>query len=90
MSRLPDRTVTVRTGLDQDGLERLPGVLRVSREHELVTIQTHSPEDLLRVLLDRDPQLSGLRVQDAGLAEAVLALTADGELPERTQEGRTA
>lgn len=79
VSRLPDRTVTVRTTLDQDGLERLPGVLRLGREHGLVTIQTRSPEDLLRVLLARDPQVSELRVRDAGLEEAVVALTDGGE-----------
>ncbi|GAA1941013.1 ABC transporter ATP-binding protein [Kitasatospora viridis] len=79
VSRLPDRTVTVRTGLDQQALERLPGVLRIGREHDLVTLQTHSPERLLRVLLDQDPGVSELRVQDAGLAEAVVALTSHEE-----------
>jgi ABC-2 type transport system ATP-binding protein len=74
VSRLPDRTVTARTGLDQGELERLPGVLSVGYQHDLVKIQTRSPEDLLRVLLDRDPELSDLRVQDAGLEEAVVAL----------------
>ncbi|MFJ9629548.1 ABC transporter ATP-binding protein [Streptomyces sp. NPDC091280] len=80
VSRLPDRTVTARTGLAQAELERLPGVLSVTREHDLVKIQTRSPEDLLRVLLDRDPALSELRVQDAGLEEAVVALTDDEEI----------
>lgn len=80
VSRLPDRTVTARTGLAQDELERLPGVLSVRHEHDLVKIQTRSPEDLLRVLLDRDPELSELRVQDAGLEEAVVALTGDEEV----------
>jgi ABC-2 type transport system ATP-binding protein len=74
-SRLPDRTVTARTGLDLAELGRLPGVLSVTPDHELVRIQTRSPEALLRVLLDRDPALSDLRVADAGLAEAVMALT---------------
>ncbi|MFE2407265.1 ABC transporter ATP-binding protein [Kitasatospora sp. NPDC059408] len=90
VSRLPDRTVTVRTGLDRDALERLPGVLRVGRERDLVTIQTRSPEDLLRVLLDRDPGLSDLRVQDAGLEEAVVALTGDRGPSECAQEGPAA
>ncbi|MFJ5306826.1 ABC transporter ATP-binding protein [Streptomyces sp. NPDC088350] len=80
VSRLPDRTVTARTGLSQAELERLPGVLSVTHEHDLVKIQTRSPEDLLRVLLDRDPALSELRVQDAGLEEAVVALTDDEEV----------
>ena len=80
VSRLPDRTVTVRTGLDQDDLRRLPGVLSVKEEHELMKIQTRSPEDLLRVLLDRDRELSQLRVEDAGLEEAVVALTDGAEV----------
>jgi ABC-2 type transport system ATP-binding protein len=80
VSRLPDRTVTARTGMDRAELERLPDVLSVRHEHDLVKIQTRSPEDLLRVLLDRDPALSELRVQDAGLEEAVVALTAGEEM----------
>ena len=80
VSRLPDRTVTVKTGLDLAELGQLPGALSVTRDHELVKIQTHSPEDLLRVLLDRDPALSDLRVEDAGLEEAVVALTEAAEV----------
>ncbi|GGN26383.1 ABC transporter ATP-binding protein [Streptomyces fuscichromogenes] len=80
VDRLPDRTVTARTGIASAELERLPGVLSVRREHDLTRIQTRSPEDLLRVLLARDPGLSELRVQDAGLEEAVVALTGDEEM----------
>ncbi|WP_043173381.1 ABC transporter ATP-binding protein [Streptomyces sp. NRRL B-24484] len=79
VARLPDRTVTVRTRLDPREVERLPGALSVTAEQELIRIRTRSPEDLLRVLLDRDEQLSELRVQDAGLEEAVLALTDTAE-----------
>ncbi|MFE7117733.1 ABC transporter ATP-binding protein [Streptomyces sp. NPDC057654] len=75
VARLPDRTVIARTRLDPREIEQLPGVLSVAPEHELLKIQTRSPEDLLRLLLDRDPELSELRVQDAGLEEAVFALT---------------
>ncbi|MCU7826889.1 ABC transporter ATP-binding protein [Kitasatospora sp. DSM 101779] len=75
VARLPDRTVTVRTRLDRRELELLPGVLSVAADHDLVRIQTRAPEELLRALLDRDERLSELRVQDAGLEEAVLALT---------------
>ncbi|WP_037609134.1 ABC transporter ATP-binding protein [Streptacidiphilus rugosus] len=79
VSRLPDRTVTVSTRLDRRELESLPGVLSVTAEHGLTRIQTRSPEDLLRALLARDEQVSELRVQDAGLEEAVLALTDEAE-----------
>jgi ABC-2 type transport system ATP-binding protein len=58
----------------------MPGVLSVTQDHDLIKIQTRSPEDLLRVLLDRDPALSDLRVEDAGLEEAVVALTNGAEV----------
>ena len=80
VSRLPDRTVTAKTGLGDEELEQLPGVLSVTRDHDRVKLQTRSPEDLLRVLLDRDPALSDLRVEDAGLEEAVVALTDAAEV----------
>jgi ABC-2 type transport system ATP-binding protein len=80
VSRLPDRTVTVKTGLGHDELAAMPRVLSVTRDHDLIKIQTRSPEDLLRVLLDRDPALSDLRVEDAGLEEAVVALTDGAEV----------
>jgi ABC-2 type transport system ATP-binding protein len=80
VSRLPDRTVTVQTGLGRDELAAMPGVLSVTQDHDLIKIQTRSPEDLLRVLLDRDPALSDLRVEDAGLEEAVVALTDGAEV----------
>ncbi|KOG92012.1 ABC transporter ATP-binding protein [Streptomyces varsoviensis] len=83
VARLPDRTVTARTRLGRGELERLPGVLSVTPEHDhLVKIQTRAPEELLRVLLDRDPDLSELRVRDAGLEEAVFALTDGGTAEE--------
>jgi ABC-2 type transport system ATP-binding protein len=81
VARLPDRIVTVKTSLDQGELERLPGVLSIRPEYDLVQIQTRSPEHLLRVLLDRDPSLSDLRVQDAGLEKAVMGLTESAEVP---------
>ncbi|QWF82570.1 ABC transporter ATP-binding protein [Amycolatopsis sp. CA-230715] len=75
VGRLPDRTVTARTGLGRERLVRLPGVVSVDREGEHVRLTTRSPETLLRVLLAEDPGLSELRVEGAGLEDAVLALT---------------
>ena len=40
---------------------------------------TTQPEDLVRVLLARDEALADLTVVAAGLEEAFLALTRDGE-----------
>ncbi|SFA74415.1 ABC-2 type transport system ATP-binding protein [Amycolatopsis marina] len=72
---LPDRTVVARTSLDLDRLRALPGVVAARRDAEYVRLSTRSPEDLLRVLLAEDHQLSDLRVEGAGLEEAVVALT---------------
>jgi len=75
ITRLPDRTVVVRTGMDHDRLRRLPGVMSISVDGELVRLQTRTPEALLRILLADDPDLADLRVETAGLEEAVIGLT---------------
>jgi ABC-2 type transport system ATP-binding protein len=75
IARLPDRTVIVRTAVDHDRLATLPGVLSTSVDGELVRLRTRTPEALLRVLLAQDPGLADLRVETAGLAEAVIGLT---------------
>lgn len=75
VSRLPDRTITARTDLDDERLTALPEVASFEREGELVRIGTRHPERLLRALLAEDPALTGLRVEGAGLEEAVVALT---------------
>jgi ABC-2 type transport system ATP-binding protein len=73
-TRLPDRTVTARTALDDGRLARLPGVVSVERDGAVARLGTRSPEDLLRVLLAEDPALADLRVEGARLEEAVVAL----------------
>ncbi|WP_116050732.1 ABC transporter ATP-binding protein [Amycolatopsis palatopharyngis] len=72
---LPDRTVVARTLLDLDRLRALPGVVAARGGGEHVRLSTRTPEDLLRVLLAEDPALADLRVEGAGLEEAVDALT---------------
>jgi ABC-2 type transport system ATP-binding protein len=75
VDRLPDRTVIARTSLGQERLAALPGVVSARTEGEHVRLGTRTPEALLRVLLAADPELSDLRVEGAGLAEAVVGLT---------------
>ncbi len=72
--RLPDRTVTLRTGLPAERLRRLPGALAVGREGNRVRITTRAPEALLRQLLAEDPTAEGLLVEGANLEQAVIAL----------------
>jgi ABC-2 type transport system ATP-binding protein len=73
---LPDRTVIATTLLDDARLLALPGVLSMSRESSLVRLRTRTPEAALRVLLAEDPTLRDLRVEHAGLEEAVVSIGA--------------
>jgi ABC-2 type transport system ATP-binding protein len=49
--------------------------MSTSVEGELVRLRTRTPEALLRTLLAEDPDLTDLRVETAGLEEAVVGLT---------------
>lgn len=74
-ARIPDRTVIARTDVPEVELRALPSVVSFGYDGVYVRIGTREPERLLRVLLDRDPALSDLRVEGAGLEEAVVGLT---------------
>jgi ABC-2 type transport system ATP-binding protein len=65
------------TSLDMARLLEIPGVINVKQEREVVEIQAREAETVIRVLLARDPNLSGLEIIAAGLEEAFLALTQD-------------
>ncbi len=73
---LPDRTVIATTALTDAALLALPGVLSMSREGTRVRLRTRAPEAALRVLLVEDPALADLRVEHAGLEEAVVSIGA--------------
>jgi ABC-2 type transport system ATP-binding protein len=74
---LPDRTITASTGLDDEALQALPGVSSMRREGTRVTVATAAPEDVLRRWLVQDGSLSDLRVEGAGLEQALFMLTGD-------------
>jgi ABC-2 type transport system ATP-binding protein len=76
-ARLADRTITARTPLGLDELRALPGVLTVDRDGDRVRVTSSEPERVLRAWLPRDPGLADLRVEGAGLEQALLALTED-------------
>ncbi len=59
-------------------LRQLPGVKEVREDREAVEIHTGEAEPIVRELLSRDAELSGLEVTSAGLEEAFLALTQEG------------
>jgi ABC-2 type transport system ATP-binding protein len=81
---LPDRTISARTALDDRSLWALPGVLSVQRDGadesgraggDRVHVATTAPEGTLRIWLADDPGLCDLRVEGAGLEQALVALT---------------
>jgi ABC-2 type transport system ATP-binding protein len=78
-ARLADRTITARTPIDEDALRALPGVLTATRDGERVRVTSSEPERVLRAWLPLDERLTDLRVEGAGLEQALLALTGADE-----------
>ncbi len=76
-SRAADRSVRCITSVDAAAVAALPGVARVEMSGQHLEILTSRPEDLLRTLLDLDPDLRDLQVSGAGLEDAFLTLVRD-------------
>jgi ABC-2 type transport system ATP-binding protein len=74
---LTERTVTARTALDDDTLAALPGVVAVRRDGDRVHLSTTEPEQVLRAWLPADHSVAELRVEGAGLEQALVALTGE-------------
>lgn len=66
------------TSLNLSSLRQIPGVMEVKVDREAVEIHSGEAEPVVRELLARDANLSGLEVSAAGLEEAFLALTQEG------------
>ncbi len=77
VARLPDRTITARTALDDIAVRALPGVATATRDGDRVRVATTEPERVLRDWLALDDRLADLRVEGAGLEQALLALTGE-------------
>jgi len=65
------------TSLTIDTVQRIPGVLGIRQDRNAIEIDAAHAEPIVRELMARDPQLSGLEIASAGLEEAFLALTQD-------------
>jgi ABC-2 type transport system ATP-binding protein len=76
-ARLPDRTISARTVLDDVALGALTGVRTVRRDGDRVQVGTTEPEQVLREWLALDRTLSELRVEGAGLEQALVSLTGE-------------
>ncbi len=69
------RRVRCVTKLPLEAVQALPGVRRARRDGAVTELLVAEAEPVVRILLERDPDLSGLEVTSAGLEEAFLALT---------------
>jgi ABC-2 type transport system ATP-binding protein len=76
-SQTSGKRIRCLTSLSEAALLQIPGVTNVKRDREAVEIHTGEAESIVRILLSRDPSLSGLEITTAGLEEAFLALTQD-------------
>jgi ABC-2 type transport system ATP-binding protein len=65
------------TSLNVHALRQIAGVNEVREDRDAVELHVAEAEPVVRELLARDAQLSGLEITSAGLEEAFLALTHD-------------
>jgi ABC-2 type transport system ATP-binding protein len=63
------------TSLSLNVVRQIPGVREVKEDREAIEIDAAEAEPVIRELLLRDSQLSGLEITSAGIEEAFLALT---------------
>ena len=76
-SQVSSRRIRLVTKLGPAEIETLPGVCSASYDRAVLEILCSDAEDLLRTLLDRDPDLRDLEVSGAGIEEAFMSLTRD-------------
>lgn len=76
-SQTAGKRIRCVTHLPLSALRQIAGVTDVKEDREAVELHTAEAEPVLRELLARDANLSGLEVTSAGLEEAFLALTRD-------------
>jgi len=76
-ARTAGKNIRCLTQLPVSLLRSFPGVREVHEDREAVVIHASSVEDVLRRLLNLDPEVSGIEVTSAGLEDAFLALTKD-------------
>jgi ABC-2 type transport system ATP-binding protein len=74
-ARTAGKKIRCLTRLSAGVVRALPGVVDVQDDRSEMVIHTSRAEDVLRELLKRDPDISGIEVAGAGLEDAFLALT---------------
>ncbi|MCE7032043.1 ABC transporter ATP-binding protein [Lysobacter sp. GX 14042] len=81
-ARVSQRRIRCTSGLDPAEVARWPRVRAATREEGKLEVVTDAAEDVVRRLLAQDPELTGLDVSRAGLAEAFLEITREQQLQE--------
>ena len=76
-SQTSGKRIRCITALSLACVREIPGVTAAKPDREAVEIHAREAEPVVRVLLARDPSLSGLEITSAGLEEAFLALMQD-------------
>ena len=74
-ARTGGKKIRCFTRLSAALVRALPGVVDVQDDRGTMVIHTSGPENVLRELLGRDLEISGIEVAGAGLEDAFLALT---------------
>jgi ABC-2 type transport system ATP-binding protein len=74
-ARTAGKKIRCLTRLSVGVIRGLPGVADVQDDRGTMVIHSSLPENVLRELLNRDPDISGIEVAGAGLEDAFLALT---------------
>jgi ABC-2 type transport system ATP-binding protein len=74
-ARTAGKKIRCLTRLSVGVIRGLPGVADVQDDRGTMVIHASLPENVLRELLNRDPDISGIEVAGAGLEDAFLALT---------------
>jgi ABC-2 type transport system ATP-binding protein len=74
-ARTAGKKIRCITRLSAGAVRGLRNVVDVQEDRGAMVIHTSRPEDVLRELLSRDLDISGIEVVGAGLEDAFLALT---------------
>jgi ABC-2 type transport system ATP-binding protein len=69
------KRIRCQTSLSLAAVRSMAGVTEVQEDHGVIEIRTARPEPILREILTRDSEVSGIEVRSAGLEEAFLSLT---------------
>jgi len=77
-ARAMGKQIRCTSRLSLEEVRQIPGVLGAKADRNAFELQVNAAEPVVRELLQRDPWLADLEVTNAGLEEAFLALTQNG------------